>query len=208
MGELPGTLSEYVDMLFSWGAFWVYAAIFAACFIENIVPPFPGDTFILAGGALVGLGRLDPWLTGAIVVVGGVLSVMILYRFGRRHGRTFFMEKDYRFFSADDIREVEKLLARWGGLVMISSRFIVGVRSAIAVTAGMARYPTVSMLIFSVLSYILFTVLLMFTAYGLVSNLDRLEEWVGTYQGIVWILVGIVMTGLLIVQIIRKRRLP
>ena len=78
MIEQPAYIIEFLDSIFSYGAFWVYLVLFAACFIENLFPPFPGDSFIIAAGGLVALQRLDLTLTAATILVGGVSSVMAL----------------------------------------------------------------------------------------------------------------------------------
>ena len=100
MSENPIQISEYLDYLFAYGAFWVYLIIFAACFIENIFPPFPGDSFIVAAGGLVALGRLDLVGTFLTIVTGGVASVMVLYALGKRYGREYFIRRNFKYFSS------------------------------------------------------------------------------------------------------------
>ena len=52
MTDSPEQISQWLDYIFSFGVGWVYVALFVACFIENIFPPFPGDSFIAVAGAL------------------------------------------------------------------------------------------------------------------------------------------------------------
>ena len=88
MSEHPEQINQLLDLIFAYGSVWVYLAIFTACFVENVFTPFPGDSFIVAAGGLVALGRLDLVLTIIIIVVGGIASVMLLYTMGRRFGRS------------------------------------------------------------------------------------------------------------------------
>lgn len=191
MSESIPQLNEYLDTVFQYGAGWVYLVLFAACFIENIIPPFPGDTFIVAAGGLVALGRLDLGPTVAVVLAGGMSSVMLMYWLGRHYGRALFLRKNYRFFSIDDVNRMEQRLDRWGGLVLVSSRFIVGLRSALAVAAGVAHYYPFRMFVYSLLSYIAFVSLLIYLAIQLVEHFDILEQYIHTYNIIVWPLVGL-----------------
>ncbi len=85
MSDSYSHISELLDYLFAYGPILVYLVIFTACFIENLFPPFPGDTFILAAGALVGLERLTLIPAMIAVLSGGISSVMILYYLGKNN---------------------------------------------------------------------------------------------------------------------------
>ena len=145
-------INEYLDAAFAYGPIWVYAVIAVACFVENIFPPFPGDTFIIAAGALVGFERLDITSTIICVNTAGMLSVMALYLVGRRLGRGFFVRRNYKYFDADDVHRMERDLDRYGGLIILASRFVVGLRAALAIAAGIGRYSAGRMVLFSTIS--------------------------------------------------------
>ena len=70
MGEDLTKINQLLDFIFTYGPFWVYLALFAACFIENVFPPFPGDSFIVGAGALVAVGRLDLATTVVTIIFG------------------------------------------------------------------------------------------------------------------------------------------
>ncbi len=186
MGEDPAKINQLLDFIFSYGPFWVYLVLFVACFIENVFPPFPGDSFIAGAGALVAVARLDLALSLTIVIIGGLTSVMLVFAFGKRYGRDFFVRKNYRYFSATDIIRVEKQFNRWGALILVFSRFVVGFRTVLALVAGMSRYDPVKMLVFSTVSYLLFAGLLMYLSMVLVENLELLHDYFKTYNMIVW----------------------
>lgn len=190
MTEVMELVHYWLDVCFSMGAVWVYLAIFAACFIENIFPPFPGDSFILAAGGLVAAGRLDAGLAFLAVNVGGLTSVMLIYLIARRFGRDYFMKRNYKYFSVQDILAVEKKLDRFGGGILVASRFVVGFRLALAVVAGIARYPIGKMLLYTALSYFAFAALVMYIGFALVENFDRIEGYFNSYNWIVWPLLG------------------
>ncbi len=206
MSENPIQISEYLDYLFAYGTFWVYLIIFAACFIENIFPPFPGDSFIVAAGGLVALGRLDLVVTFFTVVAGGVASVMVLYMLGKRYGREYFIRKDFKYFSAEDIVRMERQFARYGTLIIIFSRFVVGLRAALAIVAGIGRYQAARMLVFTVISYFLFAGLLIYIAIKLVENLDTVTYYFKTYNTIVWPVVIALVGWLVIYKIVTTRK--
>jgi membrane protein DedA with SNARE-associated domain len=193
-------INEWLDLAFAQGPVWVYAAIFAACFVENITPPFPGDSFIVAAGALVAAGRLDAVLAFLMVISGGMASIMLYYYFGRRYGRDFFVRKNYRFFSAQDIVAVESKFQRFGGLLLVVSRFVVGFRVALVLAAGIGRYPTWRMF-----GYTLFGGLLMYLGFKLVEHLDVIEHYFRTYNYIGWPIVITIVVVWAVRRILKVR---
>lgn len=202
-------INLFLDQLFAQGPWLVYMVLFAACFVENIFPPFPGDSFIAAAGALAAAGRLSFPLALLMVIAGGMLSVMLVFWLGRNYGREFFMRKNYRYFSALDVVRMEARLDKWGMVVLLISRFIPGVRSALALAAGVARYDTVKMVVFSTVSYLAFSALLMYLAASVVRNFDEIEQLFVTYNRFIWPIIGagvIVFIGHRFWVLHRKRR--
>ena len=195
MTESLDNINLFLDQLFASGPLMVYLVLFAACFVENIFPPFPGDTFIAAAGALVAADRLNFALSLAVMVSGGMASVMVLYFLGRNYGRDYFIRKNFKYFSALDVVRMETRLQKWGALVILVSRFVVGLRTALAVASGIARYDTAKMVLFSALSYLAFTGLIMYLAASVVRNFDEIEQLFAAYTKVIW---PIVLTGVVI----------
>ena len=186
-------VNEWLDLFFQMGTVWVYLVIFFACFIENLFPPFPGDTFIVAAGILVGLERLDLITSVLVIITGGVLSVLLIYLFGRSKGYSFFRRKNYFLFSREDMVKSRLYFQNYGAFILIISRFVVGFRSALALAAGVSRYDAVKMVVYTALSYILFTSLLFYATISLVENFDLLAKYVKTYNWIVFPLLIILL---------------
>lgn len=205
MGENIEKINEFLDALFVYGPLWVYLIIFAACFIENIFPPFPGDSFIVGAGVLSGLGRVDWYLSFTLIVAGGLASVLLLYYLGKNKGHDYFIKKDFKYFSADDIRQMEQRFIKYGPLILILSRFIIGFRSALALVTGMSRYSLPKTVIFTVISYFLFGGLLFYGAAVTVENLTTVEKYFKTYNMIFWPLLIIALL-LYIIWKVRKVR--
>jgi membrane protein DedA with SNARE-associated domain len=194
MSDSPQQIDQLLDYVFTYGPFWVYLVLFAACFVENLFPPFPGDTFIVAGGGLVAVHRLDMCATFAVIACGGLSSVMLLYWLGRRRGREYFIQKDFKYFTVADVRQIEYQFHRWGALILIASRFVVGMRAVLAIVAGIGCYPPGRMLAFSTVSYFLFAGLLMYLGAKVVENLNLIEYYFRTYNWIAWpIVIAIVL---------------
>ena len=206
MIEQPAYIIEFLDSIFSYGAFWVYLVLFTACFIENLFPPFPGDSFIIAAGGLVALQRLDLTFAAVTILVGGISSVMLLYYFGAGYGRRYFQEKDYKYFSVKDIELMEVRLLKYGALVLVISRFLVGIRSAVAIAASVGRYPALNMFFYSTISYFLFTFVLMYLAIQTVENFDVIMQFSDKYNLIVWPMMIIAVASYILTKYLKFKR--
>ena len=205
MPDSAQQINQFLDQMFAYGPFWVYLVLFAACFTENLFSPFPGDSFIVAAGGLVALGRLDMVISLVVIILGGMGSVMVMYFLGRRFGRGYFIRKNFRYFSAADIARMEVRFQRWGVLVLIGSRFMVGMRAVLAVVAGISRYPAGRMFVFSTISYMIFCALLFFAAFKLVENMEAIEYYIRTYNRIaVTLIVALIVVW--VVHQVRSRR--
>ena len=141
------------------------------------------------------LGRLDLYVTFLVILAGGMTSVMLLYFLGRNQGREFFLRKNYKYFGTSDIAHMEQRLARWGALILLLSRFVVGVRSVIALVAGIGRYPTERMFVYTLVSYILFAGTVMYMAMNLVEHFETIEYYFSTYNKVVWPILILLVVG-------------
>ena len=186
MTEYLPQINAFLDNLFSYGEVWVYLIILLACLIENFFPPFPGDLFIVASGGLVAMGRLDAANAMVAVCAGGMTSVMILYAIGRHYGRALIIRKNLRLMSPADMASAEARFAKWGSLILIGSRFVVGIRVMLAIVAGIAVYPARRMFAYTLVSYLLFSGLLMYLGFKLIQHIDRLEYYFRTYNYVAW----------------------
>lgn len=202
----PEQINQFLDQLFAYGPFWVYLVLFAACFTENLFSPFPGDSFIVAAGGLVALGRMDFVTSLLVIILGGMGSVMVMYYLGRRFGRGYFMRKNFKYFSAADIAIMETRFQRWGALILIGSRFMVGMRAVLAVVAGISRYPAGRMFVFSTISYMIFCALLYFAAFKLVENLEAIEYYIRAYNRVVLTVIAALIVGWIIHRVRSRRK--
>ena len=150
-------LREFIQLLDRLHPGWVYALLLLSAFLENIVPPVPGDTVVVFSAYLVGRGRLGIIPVYLATCGGGILGFMAMYYLGYWQGRAFFARRLSRIFSSENLDKAEKWLARYGGWLLLGNRFLSGVRSVIALSAGIggmswkkvAAYGAVSMAVWN-----------------------------------------------------------
>ncbi len=179
-------LGDYVNDTANWvlglGAVWIYLLVLVASFVENIFPPFPGDTITVVGAAIAATSDLSFAIVFLCAYLGGIVSTMLIYRFGYTHGHSYFMQRNFRYFPRQKIIELEAWLERRGWPLIAGSRFIVGFRTVVALSAGIARWPFWKMAFFSSLSFWVFNALLMSATYFFIDNLELLVKYIKNYQ--------------------------
>ncbi|MEW6014948.1 MAG: VTT domain-containing protein [Candidatus Zixiibacteriota bacterium] len=199
-------INQFLDRLFAYGPFWIYLTLFLALFIENIFPPFPGDFFTLAGGALAAAGRLNIFLVFLLVYLGGILSILLLYQLGYSYGRDFFIRKNFRYFNTADIDRLEIWFRKRGAWLLILNRFIVGARAVIAVVSGIGRYDRTKMILFISLSFFIFNGILLFGSYIFVVNFDTIAEYYRVYEKTVWPIIFALLITFILFKIVRTKK--
>src|SRR4030043_366407 len=120
----------------------IYFFLGLSAFVENLVPPIPGDTITAFGAFLVGMGRLSFAGVYISTTVGSLLGFLSLFWVGGFLGRHFFIERDFRFLRAKDIIKAEEWFSRYGYFLILFNRFMPGIRSAVALAAGISRFKT------------------------------------------------------------------
>ena len=130
------------DVLFALPAQVGYGALFALVFAESAGLPVPGETALLAAGALTRSGHL---LLPAVIVVGAVAAILgdnLGYWIGRRGGRAVLL-RDGRFAShrRRAVAKADTFFARHGAKTVFLGRWVPGVRVVGAVLAGASAMP-------------------------------------------------------------------
>jgi len=80
---------------------WMYIILCAGAYVENIFPPTPGDTLVVFGAYLVGIGTLNFELVFFATTVGSLAGFITMYGLGRIFGTKFVESGKWRFFSSE-----------------------------------------------------------------------------------------------------------
>jgi membrane protein DedA with SNARE-associated domain len=129
---------------------WIVAAIAATGYIgiiglmalESACVPLPSEIIMPFSGYLVSTGRLDLWLVAIAGAIGCNLGSALAYEAGRRGGRPM-VERYGRWLllTSEDLDRSELFFDRFGGAAVLMGRMLPGIRSFIALPAGIAHMP-------------------------------------------------------------------
>jgi membrane protein DedA with SNARE-associated domain len=163
-------VENVLNLAMTHGALWFYIFIFLSSFFENIFPPYPGDTITFAGGYLAGTGHLTFPLVFLSAGVGCLSGAMILYLLGKGKGRKVFLKKGKGIFDSAHLEKVERWFKKYGEKVLLLSRFLAGVRSVIALAAGVGNVSPKKMTIYTSISVVLWNGIILLFAFKVQQN--------------------------------------
>jgi membrane protein DedA with SNARE-associated domain len=146
--ELPPFLSAVQGPLDHYGIWAVGLLIL----LENIgVPVIPGELALIAGAIDAGTGQMNVVAVGATAVVAAVAGATIGYAIGRLGGRTLVLRYGkYVFITPHALDRAEHAVDRYGGVIVIIARFIVGLRELNGIIAGVTGMRFVTFTTFNV----------------------------------------------------------
>jgi membrane protein DedA with SNARE-associated domain len=205
MEQFLQSVNDIIERLFAYGPFWIYAILFLSSFIENIFPPIPGDLITLTGGGLAAAGRLNLFMVFIVVYAGGISSMMLIYYLGYSRGRKFFLEKNYKLFSREDILRLDEWFLKRGNILLILNRFIVGLRAVMALVAGISRYDPLKKFIYVSISFWIFNGLLLFSSYLFVINFETIAHYLRIYEKVTWPIIIIIVITLIVIKLRRVK---
>ena len=134
-----------LDFLASLPAGLTYLVLGAGAALENIVPPFPADTFILLGGFLAVRGPVDAVMVFLVTWLANTSGALLVYGAGHRFGPPFF---DTRFgrllLQPEQLARLRRFYRRRGTPAIFFARFLPGLRAVVPAFAGVARLPFAS----------------------------------------------------------------
>lgn len=142
-------LDEHLATVVANYGVWVYAILFAIIFAETglvVTPILPGDSLLFACGALAAGGAMNLWVLLPLLFTAAVLGDAVNYSAGRYFGPKIFGAHDHRGFwhrllNRDHLDQAHRFFERYGGMAIVSGRFVPIVRTFVPFVAG-AGYMT------------------------------------------------------------------
>ena len=176
---------DFLKLAVALGPFWFYLFIFLSGVVENLFPPYPGDTVTFIGGYLAGTGLLTFSLVFLSASLGCLAGAMILYLLGKNKGRGIFLKNKGPVFNKTQLERVENWFRRYGEKVLILSRFLAGVRSVVALTAGVGNVKLQKMTVYTLISILLWNSIILFSAFKIQENWREILQIIQLYNKVV-----------------------
>ena len=147
-----------------------YLAVALLMVAENVFPPIPSEIIMPFAGFVAARGELHPLGVLAAGTVGSLLGAMPWYLLARRWGserlkRLADRHGRWLTVSREDLEQAERWFQRHGPAVLVGGRLVPGVRTLIAVPAGLSGVGLPAFLAWSTLGSALWCALLVAAGY-------------------------------------------
>ena len=179
---------EIVQYIYSLSPISMYLVFFIVAYVENIVPPIPGDVLVAFGGYLAAesiIGLVPVWL---LTTVASVIGFMSMYWMGSHWGNLIEQRKRLwllRFIPLKYIAKVRSWMQRWGMGVVLANRFLAGTRSVISLTAGLSHTKISTTIVSSTISSLLWNGILLGFGWIVHENWKLIGEYLSVYGKII-----------------------
>jgi membrane protein DedA with SNARE-associated domain len=170
---------------------------------ENLFPPIPSEVVLPLAGFVVGRGDLSFVQALLASTTGSVVGALILYALGRYGGRGLVLRYgSWLRVSATELERAEGWFRRYGGWVVLGARVVPFARSIVSIPAGTMRMPLIRFTVLTALGSGVWNALLIGAGVSLGANWTRISGWIGSYSGVVLIL----LTGAAAVFLVLRHR--
>jgi membrane protein DedA with SNARE-associated domain len=202
-------LDRFLNFLDALPSAVLYLLLGVSAFVENIFPPIPGDTITAFGAFLVGAHRLDFMGVYLSTTLGSLAGFMSLFWIGNLLGRKFFLEKDYRLFSAESILKAELWFQKYGYFLILLNRFFPGIRSIISLAGGISKLGVFRVALLALISAAAWNLIWIAIGYSLGNNWELVKEKMGAIlfqYNLSFLAVASLVILIFLLRMIRKRR--
>lgn len=174
-----------LDTLTRMPVFWAYVMVAAIAYLENVVPPVPGDVVLVYGGYLAGVGVLEWWWVGALGALASTAGFMTLFLAGQRWGERRLFNRKLRFIPYERMLQARAWMQKRGYVVIFLNRFLAGTRAVIGLVAGASGLEVRKAALLAFLSALLWTSLLVALGFLVGDNLPLVRRWLTLYGQVV-----------------------
>src|SRR3712207_456643 len=157
-----------------------YLIVFLGVTLEGVGIALPGETVLIAAGALAHRGSLTLWETMVTGSLGAVMGGQAGYCVGRFGGRPFVLRWGwYVFITPERLGRAETFFEQHGGKAVFFARLITGLRVFGALIAGMSRMSWRKFTLYSVLGGVVWATAAVALGYFLWASIGLVEHWIG-----------------------------
>ena len=169
-----------------------YPGITFLTFIENVFPPIPSELIMPFGGALAKQGKMNFLLVVLFGTIGSTLGSLPLYYAGWAYGEKRLKKWADKYgvwlgVDGKDIDKSKKWFIRHQTFSVFWCRMVPGVRSIIAIPAGLNKVPIVPFLGLTFAGCFVWTLFLTTLGYFLGEAFRKVDKVLGPVS---WMVLG------------------
>lgn len=156
-----------------------YPGIVLTMAIESALIPLPSEVIMPFSGFLASTGQFSLVLVIISGAVGNVIGSLIAYAIGY-YGHEKLVRKfvvkwgRWILLSEKELDNAEKMLNKYGSLIVFTSRLLPGVRTVISLPCGFAKLPIKKFIVLTFLGSLFWAFILTEIGFALGENWDKI----------------------------------
>ncbi|MBM3200336.1 hypothetical protein FJZ53_05340 [Candidatus Woesearchaeota archaeon] len=157
---------EYLSLIVKEHGIFAYPIIFLTIFCETglVVTPFlPGDSLVFLAGSFASNGLLNVFVLFLIILIAAILGDSANYWIGYYIGEKFFVKA--KFIKREHLERADNFYKKYGGKMIMVSRFLPIVRTLAPFTAGVSKMDYIKFLSFDIIGCTCWTSVFLFGGY-------------------------------------------
>ena len=186
---------------------WVFFCF--SNFLENIFPPWPGDTITVFSGFISSTQNAPISFSSVVLAtfLGNLLGALVMYYFGERF-LLFLKRTKIPFLSSlyheENLRKTLVWFRKYEIVVVLVSRFSAGIRFFVSIVAGMSKMNIIKFVVLYSIAISMWCGMLLFGGSFLGTNWNQIVVILSYYnQTIGLILLFLILYFLY--QMLKKR---
>ena len=203
---LPGFLDVVAGPLDHYGLL----AIALLLLLENIgIPVVPGEAALIAGAIFAGTGRagLNIVAVGVVAVAAAITGAEIGYLIGRLAGRELVLRYGkYVLITPHHLDRAEAVVSRYGGIFVVVARYIVGLREANGLIAGITQMRWLTFAFFNVLGACAWVATWLTIGYTAGDHIDSIYNSVNRFALYLFLALAVLLAGYIVRRVARRHR--
>ncbi|WP_408605920.1 DedA family protein [Leptospira wolbachii] len=159
-------------------------------FLENVFPPWPGDTVTVFSGFLASSPGSPLSFVSVVVAtyLGNLLGALVMYFFGERILH-FLKRSRFPFLSAlyqeENLHKTLVWFRRYEFVVVLLSRFSAGIRFFVSIVAGMSKMNVIKFVLLYSIAISLWCGLLLLGGSVLGANWNQIVVMLSYYNQVI-----------------------
>lgn len=208
-------MEVYTQQLIEWiqtlSPISIYLIFGIVAYLENIIPPLPGDILVVFGGYLAAEQVVGFSIVLWITTIASVIGFMNMYAIGRFFGERIAKRRKkfwlMRFLDVKYFDKATKWMEKWGQWVIVANRFLAGTRSIISFTAGLTRTKIYQTIISSSISSLVWNFALLGLGWLVHENWQIIGHYLNIYGTVILSVLVILVGAKLIYNHQKKKKL-
>ena len=203
-------LQVVIDWVAQVSPFKVYVAFTLIAYLENILPPIPGDILIVFSGYLAAEGLVSLIPIWTFTVSASVLGFMNMYWLGKKlehqistNTHEYFLLK---FFKYKYIKIAKTWMQKYGQWVVVSNRFLAGTRSVISLTAGVSDLKITQTTFSSFISSALWNAILIGSGWLVKENWAIIGNYLTAYGKLILLGISLLIISRILLSYFKKKK--